>query len=148
VGQQVTVQVTKLEKDDKGRDRISLSLRALEADPFQSATEGLKEGQQLKGEVVRTEPFGAFVKLEVGIEGLVHVSELGAERRVQHAREVVQIGQQVDVLVLGVDKERRRVSLSMKAAGARAEAEQAKGYTGGSASLGTFGDLLKGKLKK
>lgn len=151
VGQKVEVQVKSIEPatDPRRSERIGLSLKALQQDPWESYTAQLREGQRLSGEVVRVENFGAFVALSGGIEGLVHVSELTAERRVRHAREVVSVGQQVDVCVLGVDPERRRISLSMKAVAALEEADQAASYqpaTG--ASLGTFADLMKQKLGK
>jgi predicted RNA-binding protein with RPS1 domain len=75
------------------------------------------EGTETTGKVVRTESFGAFVELVPGLEGLVHISEIGAGRRLNHAKEAVQPGQEVQVRVLGVDTARRRISLSMSAVG-------------------------------
>jgi small subunit ribosomal protein S1 len=146
-GDTLEVQVTKIEQGEK-RERISLSLKALKDDPFDAAADQLEAGQTLKGKVVRTEPFGAFVELPGGAQGLVHVSELGAGRRVNHARDVVEVGQEVEVAVLGIDREKKRISLSMKAVGASREAAQARNYKPSGGSLGTFGDLLKDKLKK
>jgi len=120
VGQEVEVQVIKIEKgkDEKRPERISLSRRALESDPWKDAASRFTEGMETTGRVARTESFGAFVELTPGLEGLVHISEMGAGRRLNHAKEAVQIGQEVQVRVLGVDTTRRRISLSMAAAGA------------------------------
>jgi small subunit ribosomal protein S1 len=114
VGDEVEVQIIKLEKGkDEKRPRISLSRRALEKDPWKDVAERFPEGSELTGRVMRTESFGAFVEIAPGIEGLVHISEIGAGRRLNHAREAVQLGQDVKVRVLGVDPGKRRISLSM-----------------------------------
>jgi small subunit ribosomal protein S1 len=115
VGQEIEVQVIKIEKgkDEKRPERISLSRRALERDPWRDATDRFPEGAVLPGRVMRLESFGAFVELAPGLEGLVHVSELGAGRRLSHAREAVQVGQDVRVRVLNVDPVKRRISLSL-----------------------------------
>jgi small subunit ribosomal protein S1 len=119
VGQEVEVQVIKIEKgkDEKRPERISLSRRALEKDPWRDAVSRFPEGTETTGKVARTETFGAFVELAPGLEGLVHISEIGGGRRLNHAREAVQPGQEVQVRVLGVDTARRRISLSMSAVG-------------------------------
>ena len=148
VGQAVTVQVLKLEGD-----RISLSLKALAEDPWRVATAQLVAGSTVRGTITRMQPFGAFVELAPGVEGLVHISELGAGRRVNHPREVVKLGQEVEVTVLAIDPEKRRLSLSM-AASARAEeaaaAEEGRAIVQAQApaKLGTFADLLAKKPKK
>jgi small subunit ribosomal protein S1 len=119
VGDEVEVQVIKIEKgkDEKRPERISLSRRSLERDPWRDAAERFPEGTEVTGRVVRLESFGAFVELAPGLEGLVHISEMGAGRRLNHSREAVQLGQDVQVRVLGVDTTRRRISLSMGPAG-------------------------------
>jgi len=123
VGQEVEVQVIKIEKgkDEKRPERISLSRRALERDPWRDAADRFPEGAILQGRVMRLESFGAFVEVAPGLEGLVHVSELGAGRRLNHPREAVQIGQDVKVRVLNVDPVKRRISLSMALATTPAE---------------------------
>ncbi|MEZ4446657.1 MAG: S1 RNA-binding domain-containing protein [Polyangiaceae bacterium] len=152
VGDVVEAQVTKIEvgEDAARQSRIGLSLRALQPDPFESAGAGLAAGSIKKGTVTRLEPFGAFVALADGVEGLVHISEI-AERRINHPREALSQGDQVEVLILEVDPERRRLSLSIKQVGQQLEKGQAAAYKGGGGgggqSLGTFADLLKGKLK-
>jgi small subunit ribosomal protein S1 len=115
VGQEVEVQVIKIEqgKDEKRPERISLSRRALESDPWQDAASRFPEGTEATGRVMRLETFGAFVELAPGLEGLVHISEMGAGRRLNHSREAAEQGQDVQVRVLGVDTGRRRISLSM-----------------------------------
>ena len=151
VGDVVEAQITKIEPslDPKKPDRISLSVKALSTDPLVEATGKLARGSRHQGKVVRLEPFGAIVAIEGGVEGLVHVSELASDRRVRHARDVVNIGQDVEVVVLEVDPTRRRISLSMKQVAAQREAADVAAYQRpGSASLGTFGDLLGKKLRR
>lgn len=128
VGQEIEVQVIKIEKgkDEKRPERISLSRRALERDPWRDAADRFPEGAVVPGRVMRLESFGAFVELAPGLEGLVHVSELGAGRRLNHAREAAQIGQDVKVRVLNVDPVKRRISLSMAQAGMGDEHEPAE----------------------
>ncbi len=137
LGQEVDVAIVKLEGD-----RVSLSLKALAADPWRDATASLGEGKRVKGKITRLQPFGAFVEIAPGIEGLVHISELGAARRINHPKEVVSEGQEVEATVLAIDHEKRRLSLSLgKSEGGSAEdvAEAPKAP----AHLGTFGDLFK-----
>ena len=95
--------------------RISLSRRALETDPWEEAESRFPEGETVAGRVVRLEPYGAFVRLAPGLDGLVHVSELAPGRRIAHPREVVALGQDVEVRVLGVDPDKRRISLALAA---------------------------------
>ena len=109
-GQRVKVQVLRIEKDEKGHDKIALSLRALEQDPWDAARPQLKEGARLQGKVARLQPFGAFVELFPGVDGLVHVSAL-ADRHVQHPREVVKEGETIWVQVESVDDSQRRIAL-------------------------------------
>ncbi|GAB4266935.1 MAG: hypothetical protein Kow0092_20060 [Deferrisomatales bacterium] len=110
-GQTVTAKVLAV---DWERDRISLSLKALEADPWERVAETYKPGQRVRGTVARLAKFGAFVTLEPGVDGLVHISALGAGRRVGHPKEVVQPGQEVEVEITAVDPENHKISLSME----------------------------------
>jgi small subunit ribosomal protein S1 len=112
IGQEVTVEVLDI---DMERERVSLSLKATQEDPWQhfARTHGL--GQVVPGKVTKLVPFGAFVRVEDGIEGLVHISEL-AERHVEIPEQVVQVGDEIFVKVIDVDLERRRISLSLKQA--------------------------------
>ena len=100
----------------------------------------------------RVQPFGAFVELAPGLEGLVHISELGAGRRVNHPREIVKTGDTVEVTVLRVELDKRRIALSMDAAGQQAaereERQAVASYNNPTQSLGTFGDLLQKRRDK
>jgi small subunit ribosomal protein S1 len=149
VGQAVEVQVIRIEKGDDPRrpEKISLSLKSLEKDPWQDAAERFPEGARLRGRVVRLEQFGAFVELAPGVEGLVHVSELGGGKNVKHARQAARVGDELEVTVLGVDGARRRISLSLAAAEAGDEGAPPPAR-GPAPSFGTLGDLLKRPGKK
>jgi small subunit ribosomal protein S1 len=95
------------------RERVSLSLKATQADPWKEFAEHHRAGQVIEGEVTKIVPFGAFVRVADGIEGLVHISKL-SEQHVESADQVVQVGERVRVKVEDVDVARRRVSLSMR----------------------------------
>ena len=112
VGQPVTVEVLDVERD---RERISLSLKATQEDPWQTFARTHQLGEIVPGKVMKLVPFGAFVRVEDGIEGLVHVSEL-AERHVEIPEQVVSVGESVMVKLIDIDLERRRISLSLKQA--------------------------------
>ncbi|HEY8488219.1 MAG TPA: 30S ribosomal protein S1 [Thermaerobacter sp.] len=107
-----TIQV-KVLKVDRERGRISLSLKELMPDPWSDVEQRYPVGATVKGTVVRLVPFGAFVRLEPGVEGLVHISQL-ADHRVESPDEVVHEGQEVEVRILRVQPEDRRISLSMR----------------------------------
>ncbi len=115
-GQKIEVQVLKVEPPKKAgqTERISLSTRALEQDPWHDAERRFAPGTVVPGRVTRLETYGAFVELAPGVEGLAHVSRLGREERVRHARDVLQLGQDVRVKVLDVDLEKRRISLALE----------------------------------
>jgi small subunit ribosomal protein S1 len=146
LGQEVEVAVLKVEPGDKG-ERISLSLKALANDPWRDTAAALSEGARVRGKVTRLQPFGAFVEIAPGVEGLVHISELGAGRRINHPREAVAVGQEVEAAVLSVDHERRRIALSMTPSSegsAEDIAEAAKVVKAHAPTkFGTLGDLLK-----
>ncbi|HEX6444496.1 MAG TPA: 30S ribosomal protein S1 [Streptosporangiales bacterium] len=112
VGQEVTVEVLDVDLD---RERVSLSLKATQEDPWQQFARTHQIGQVVPGKVTKLVPFGAFVRVEEGIEGLVHISEL-AERHVEIPEQVVQVGKQIFVKIIDIDLERRRISLSLKQA--------------------------------
>jgi small subunit ribosomal protein S1 len=145
LGQELDVAILKVEPGEKG-ERISLSLKALANDPWVDTTATLREGSRVKGTVTRLQPFGAFVEIAPGVEGLVHISELGAGRRINHPKEVVSVGQQVEASVLAVDREKRRLSLSMAASKDASPEEIAQAAPKAPNRLGTFGDLLKKKI--
>src|SRR6476660_1544000 len=117
VGQEVTVEVLEVDLD---RERVSLSLKATQEDPWQTFARTHAIGQIVPGKVTKLVPFGAFVRVDEGIEGLVHISEL-AERHVEIPEQVVQVGDSIFVKVIDIDLERRRISLSLKQANEGAE---------------------------
>ena len=112
VGQDVTVEVLDV---DMERERVSLSLKATQEDPWRQFARTHAIGQIVPGKVTKLVPFGAFVRVDDGIEGLVHISEL-AERHVEIPEQVVQVGKDVMVKVIDIDLDRRRISLSLKQA--------------------------------
>jgi small subunit ribosomal protein S1 len=112
VGQEVTVEVLDVDLD---RERVSLSLKATQEDPWRLYARTHAIGQIVPGKVTKLVPFGAFVRVEEGIEGLVHISEL-AERHVEIPEQVVQVGDDAMVKVIDIDLDRRRISLSLKQA--------------------------------
>jgi len=112
VGDEVTVEVLDVDLD---RERVSLSLKATQEDPWRQFARTHAIGQIVPGKVTKLVPFGAFVRVEEGIEGLVHISEL-AERHVEVPDQVVAVGDDAMVKVIDIDLERRRISLSLKQA--------------------------------
>lgn len=152
VGQQVEVAVLRIEPaTDSRRERIALSIRALQPDPWQDALERWPPGTEVQGRVLRLQPFGAFIELEPGIDGLAHISELAAGRRINHPSEVLEVGQQVVARVLGIDRERRRISLTLDTEktpepGDMAPAPLAKAEP--QEQIGSFGALLRETLRK
>src|SRR5712671_2689923 len=112
VGDEVTVQVLDV---DLSRERISLSLKATQQDPWQEFAGGHQVGELVYGRVTKLVPFGAFVQVGEGIEGLVHISEM-AEQHVEAPEQVVTPGEELWVKIIDVDLERRRISLSIKQA--------------------------------
>lgn len=112
VGQEVSVEVLDVDMD---RERVSLSLKATQEDPWQTFARTHAIGQVVPGKVTKLVPFGAFIRVEDGIEGLVHISEL-AQRHVEVPEQVVKVGEEVFVKVIDIDLDRRRISLSLKQA--------------------------------
>jgi small subunit ribosomal protein S1 len=110
IGQNVRVKVLDIDRD---RQRISLGLKQTQSDPWQQVLESYREHDVVEGRVTKVVTFGAFVEILPGVEGLVHISEL-AQHHVENPREVVQQGQPVNVLILEIDADRRRLSLSLK----------------------------------
>ena len=109
-GQKVRVAVLAMDWEN---DRFSLSLKSVQADPWIEFSEDFGPGQYMTGTVVKLMPFGAFVQLQPGIEGLLPIGRIGGGRRISHPREVLSEGQQVDVKIESVDQEQRRISLSL-----------------------------------
>ncbi|WP_136796956.1 MULTISPECIES: 30S ribosomal protein S1 [Desulfosediminicola] len=109
VGQKVNVIIKKLDWDN---NRISLSFKETLTDPWEEAVTNFPEGSTVTGKVVRLAQFGAFVNLAPGVDGLVHISKLGSGRRINHPREVVEEGQELEVIVESIDLDERRISLA------------------------------------
>ena len=115
-GQTIKVQVLEIQNLGMGRsERISLSLKALATDPWPETVSSMTPGQDVTGRVTRLVDFGVFVELQPGVEGLIHISEL-ANRRVIHPREIMNEDEEINVRILDVDLDRRRISLSRKQA--------------------------------
>ncbi len=113
IGDTLKVQIIKINKETQ---RISLGMKQLESDPWESAAEKYTVGSKLNGSVTNITEYGAFVELEAGIEGLVHVSEMSWTKKNIHPGKIVSTSQEVEVLVLEVDTEKRRISLGLKQA--------------------------------
>ncbi|MDE2591552.1 MAG: 30S ribosomal protein S1 [Actinomycetales bacterium] len=119
IGQEVTVEVLEV---DQERERVSLSLKATQEDPWQVFARTHAIGQYAPGKVTKLVPFGAFVRVADGIEGLVHISELSS-KHIELAEQVVSVNQDVFVKVIDIDLERRRISLSLKQANEEVDPE-------------------------
>jgi small subunit ribosomal protein S1 len=150
IGQQVEVAVKSL---DWETNRFSFSLKEAQADPWRSVADKFLEGMVLTGKVVRLAPFGAFVALGEGIDGLVHISKLGGGKRISHPREAVKEGQSLTVKIEKIDAEARRISLVLPGGEGAAAAEPEEDFrqylppsSGG--GMGTFGELLKKQQEK
>ena len=111
VGDEVDVVILGVDVENR---KISLGMKQCEPDPWESLEEKYKSGTSHKGVVRDLVPFGAFVELEEGIEGLVHISDLSWTRKVRHPGEIVKKGEEIDVMVLGFDRNERRISLGYK----------------------------------
>ncbi|MGD9949955.1 MAG: 30S ribosomal protein S1 [Desulfobulbus sp.] len=149
-GQQVEVIVKRLDWD---RDRISLSLRETLPNPWDTVVAKFPVGSVIQGTVCRLAAFGAFVTLEPGVDGLLHISKLGAGKRIHHPREVVEVGQEMTVKIESVDTAQKRIALVPEDFVAKESPTKGGEYTPPpmskeSQSMGTFGDLLKSQLKK
>jgi small subunit ribosomal protein S1 len=113
INQEIEVKILKV---DREKEKIALGLKQISASPWEEVETKYPVGTRIKGEVVNIVSYGAFVKLEEGIEGLVHISEMSWTRRINHPSEVVSVGDQIDVVVLEVNKDKQEISLGMKQA--------------------------------
>ncbi len=146
-GQQVEVAIKKLDWDN---ERISLSLRETTEDPWTGVFEKYPPGSIHQATVSRLAAFGAFITLEPGVDGLLHISKLGSGRRINHPREVLEVGQPITVKIDSVDPEQRRISLLPE--DYTEEDKEDNNYTPPPASqtprsMGTLGDLLQAQMK-
>jgi small subunit ribosomal protein S1 len=111
VGQQLTVQVLDINKD---KERVSLGLKQMQSNPWDKIEERFPVGQKVSGKVTNLMPYGAFVQIEDGVEGLIHVSELSWTKRIARPSDVLTLGQEVEALVLGVNKDEQKISLGVR----------------------------------
>ncbi len=151
VGQQLKVAVKSI---DSEKDRISLSIKDTLADPWEQVPDKFPEGSFHSGTVARLDTFGAFVTIGDGVDGLLHISKLGAGKRINHPREVVREGEQVEVKIESIDRGNRRISLAL-AGPARAAAEEEATMTEfrrqadhAPKGMGTLGDMLRARTQK
>lgn len=150
VGDEITVVLKFIDWEN---NKFSFSLKDTLPDPWDAMVESFPVGSSHTGTVSRLAPFGAFVTIGDGIDGLLHISKIGKGKRISHPREVLKEGEVVEVLVEAVDRDNRRISLALaETVRAAAEAEQdMKAFRQQSveapAGMGTFADLLKAKLK-
>lgn len=160
IGQQVQAVVKGLDWEN---DRISLSIKETLADPWETEVDKLSEGKTYVGIVARLAQFGAFVTLAPGVDGLVHISKLGGGRRINHAKEVLEAGQQIEVVIESIDTESKRISLVPSDyvsiedeqekerndyQAYRSNSKKSRKKTQDEESLGSFGALLKAKLEE
>jgi len=111
VGQEVTVQVLDINKE---KERVSLGLKQTQKNPWEETENRFPVGSKVKGKITNLVPYGAFVEIEEGVEGLIHVSELSWTKRITRPSDVLTIGQEVEAVVLGVNKEEQKISLGVR----------------------------------
>ena len=145
LGQELEVAVKRIDWDD---NKFSFSLRDTQADPWKKVGSIYQVGQQYPGKVSRLAQFGAFVTLEDGIDGLLHISKLGDGQRIRHPQDVISVGQQLQIIIEKIDPAEKRISLAL--AGNKDD-ETETSYSdqpAATAGLGTLGDLLKANQQK
>jgi small subunit ribosomal protein S1 len=140
VGQEVDVKVLKIDAEKR---RISVGLKQLEPDPWDSVAAKYKPGERARGTVTRLMDFGAFVELEPGIEGLIHISEMSWAKKVRTPSDVVRPGDTVEAVILGVSPSERRISLGLKQALGDPWADAAEKFAVGSVIDGPVTSLTK-----
>ena len=138
MGDKLEVMVLKF---DKEKERVSLGLKQITADPWVSVDEKYPINKKIKGKVVSITDYGVFVELEKGIEGLVHISEMSWSRHIKHPSKIVSIRDEVDAVVLTLDKEKKRISLGMKQMEANPWVEIEEKYPVGTEVIGTIRNL-------
>ena len=143
-GEDVEVVILKLEDAKKGGKKISLSIKALADDPWDTAQRTLKEAQKITGTVLRIQPFGAFVEILPGVDGLIHVSNMSNER-IRDPRELVKEGDEVEATIVGLDWKKRRIGLSLVKTPQELAREVAAGkvYEGTIDRIESFGLFVK-----
>ena len=138
IDQEIEVKILHIDRD---KEKIALGLKQLSQNPWDLVTEKYPVGSRIKGEVVNVMSYGAFVKLEDGIEGLVHISEMSWTKRVNHPSELVNIGDEVEVVVLGINTDKQEISLGMKQTQPNPWDDVAEKYPPGTTVTGTVRNL-------
>ena len=145
-GDDVEAVVLNIDTAEGDKPKISLGIKQLVGDPWDRIPFDFPIGKVITAKVQKVLDFGAFVELDKGIEGLIHVSEI-SDARVEDPREVLKPGQDVRVEVISIDQAERKIGLSMKSASRTAELAEAQGYAGGQSPSATLGDVFRNKLK-
>ncbi len=146
VGEQVQVRIIKIERETK---RISLSLRQLQSNPWDNIAEKYKAGERVSGSVTRVADFGAFVELEPGVEGLIHVSEMSWGKKIKIVSDFIKVGENVDAEILNVNAAEKRISLGLKQTKGDPWAKASENFTEGAivegpiTRLAPFGAFLQ-----
>jgi small subunit ribosomal protein S1 len=140
VGDEIKVQVLKFDRES---ERVSLGYKQLRADPWTTATLKYPAGSRIKGKVVSLTDYGAFVELEEGVEGLIHVSEMSWSKKVKHPSKILTVGQEVECVVLGIDQEAHRISLGLKQTEQNPWSQLAEKYPVGSRINGKVRNLTE-----
>jgi len=145
-GDEVEAVLLNIDTDDGEKPKISLGIKQLVADPWDRIPNDYPIGKVVSAKVLKILDFGAFVEIEKGVEGLVHVSEISAER-VEHPADVLNPDQEVQVQIISMDGEERKIGLSIKSATRQQELADAQGYVAGQKAGGaTLGDVMRQKL--
>jgi small subunit ribosomal protein S1 len=146
-GDEVEAVLLNIDTSDGEKPKISLGIKQLVQDPWDRIPQTFPTGKVVAGKVLKVLDFGAFVELEKGVEGLVHVSEI-SEEHVEDPRTVLHPNQEVQVMILHADGAERKIALSIKAANRAKEMADAQGYSSANAGGATLGDVMRGKLSK
>ena len=136
IGDEVKVKVLKF---DREKEKIALGMKQLYPDPWEKVPQKYPVGSRIKGRVTNLADYGAFVEIEEGVEGLIHISEMTWSKRLKHPSEIISVGDTVEAVVLGIDKKRRRLSLGLKQIGPDPWEEIEKNYP--------VGSIIEGKVK-
>ncbi len=137
-GEEVKVMIIELDKD---RERVSLGIKQLVMNPWDDIEKKYPVGEKISGKVVNLVPYGAFVELEEGVEGLIHVTEMSWTKRINKPQEVLRIGEEVEAVILGIQKEEKKISLGMKQLEPNPWEEAAINYRPGSRVQGKVRNL-------
>jgi small subunit ribosomal protein S1 len=144
--EEVEAVVLHIDTAEGDKPKISLGIKQLIGDPWDRIPFDFPVGKVVTAKISKVLDFGAFVELDKGIEGLIHVSEI-SDARVEDPREVLKPGQEVRAEVISIDQAERKIGLSMKAANRTAELAEAQGYSGGQSPSATLGDVFRNQLK-